>query len=325
MINLDLHLVKGIGVEFFLGGTLFLMATKKLKMRAKVEDTPTSKLRSAAQGLVEAEGNAWPQSLELVTNLKSELSVYRHRSLQKKIKQGKGHKWQTIHENFFNRPFYLFDDSGVALVFPDSATLDCKEVTCSWMMLPSQVRENYFAGSPTPDFFSSLPTSMIGSIFSQNYRVVEKSIIVGSPIYIQGEFKTTTQTHPIKADLKFKEFFSRVTQLRKNNTIFKQRLDQDHDGEVSKTEAESGIYSLATTILNRKVTNPLVASKYENINIINYGQFQKSENHELIIANCYENELLKILRSPLIYLLLFLGVGLVGHGIYNLLKLAQLN
>src|SRR5262245_60860904 len=107
----------GAGGGFNPGG-LFRRKGERASAR-HIQDTPRSKVATAPQGLVEVEGFAWPES-EVDKTLNGLEAVYRCLTLQRQDTEyddGKRRKvWKTVGGYSTGRPFYVVDETGLALV-----------------------------------------------------------------------------------------------------------------------------------------------------------------------------------------------------------------
>jgi len=107
----------GVGVYLFYHG-FRLLQRKRLIM-----NTPASKIRSAAMGLVEVSGLAsGPYTL---TAPITGVACYYFRTMVWQWKrQGKGNAWVKVADDGLHVPFYLEDNTGRVLVNPQGAELD---------------------------------------------------------------------------------------------------------------------------------------------------------------------------------------------------------
>lgn len=105
------------------GVYLFYRGFGMLQRKRLIMNTPASKIRSAAMGLVEVSGLATgPYTLRApITGLPC--YFYRSAAWQWK-QQGKNSQWVKVAEESMHVPFYLDDNTGRVLVNPQSAELD---------------------------------------------------------------------------------------------------------------------------------------------------------------------------------------------------------
>ena len=115
-----------MGIFLFLGYIIGigLLVNGFVLMRKKqvILNTPTSKIRSMALGLVELSGKAAPCRHALISPLLKEECVYYSYTVQEKGKN----TWVTILDGYSDLPFYLDDGTGMALVDPGRAETDLK-------------------------------------------------------------------------------------------------------------------------------------------------------------------------------------------------------
>ncbi|HLK33545.1 MAG TPA: GIDE domain-containing protein [Terriglobales bacterium] len=105
------------------GVYLFYRGFRMLQRKRLIEDTPTSKIRSAAMGLVEVSGLAnGPYTIPAPI---SQLPCYFHRTMVWiYVQSGKSKRWKKVVDDRLHVPFYLEDETGRVLVDPSNAELD---------------------------------------------------------------------------------------------------------------------------------------------------------------------------------------------------------
>jgi hypothetical protein len=116
---------------------LFHRGFRDLHIRRLIENTPTSKVRSMAMGMVEVTGRAEGRS-RLTAPFSGRDCVYWQVEVQTRGRKRDG--WRTVHRNSSGNPFFLRDETGVAMVYPREA--DCRlrhgvEEECLGISLPS--------------------------------------------------------------------------------------------------------------------------------------------------------------------------------------------
>jgi hypothetical protein len=110
-----------IGVA--VGVYLFYRGFRMLQRKRLIEDTPSSKVRSASMGLVELNGLATgPYTM---TAPITQVPCYYHRSMAWQWQQrGKNSEWVKVADESLHVPFYLDDNTGHVLVDPQGAEMD---------------------------------------------------------------------------------------------------------------------------------------------------------------------------------------------------------
>lgn len=148
------------------GPVMFASGFSAWRRRRLIADTPTSKIRSMAMGLVEVSGAAIPRS-SVEAPFSGKSCVYWKVDVSTRSRDG----WTVIHRESSSQPFYLRDETGIALVYPQGA--DCRldggvEEVCNGLTLPDCYAE-YLREHP-----SVLGTfARLGSLRFREYLVEE--------------------------------------------------------------------------------------------------------------------------------------------------------
>lgn len=101
---------------FFAGVSSFYKGFLLLKKKRLIENTPTSKIRSIAMGLVEVYGKVVPYNENLLMSQFSKKKCVYYRYIVEELRGGKSKNWETIQKSEEAVPFYLQDDTGSVLV-----------------------------------------------------------------------------------------------------------------------------------------------------------------------------------------------------------------
>jgi len=107
----------GLGMHLFYRG-FRLLARKRLIM-----NTPTSKIRSAATGLVEVSGLA-AGPFTITAPLTGRACYYYRTVAWQWKREGKNSRWVKVAEESFHLPFYLEDNTGHVLINPQGAEIE---------------------------------------------------------------------------------------------------------------------------------------------------------------------------------------------------------
>lgn len=117
------------------GPALFAGGFRDFRLKRLIENTPTARIRSMAMGLAEVNGQiecrsmvTAPFSGRACACWNVDISV-----------QGRKHHWTVVHRATSGQPFFLRDETGVALVYPRGA--DCRvhfavEEVCQGLVPP---------------------------------------------------------------------------------------------------------------------------------------------------------------------------------------------
>lgn len=117
------------------GPILFARGFRNLRKHQLITHTPTAKIRSMAMGLVELNGTVEPRSL-VTAPFSGRTCVFWQVEVAVK---GKYNSWHRVHQASSGQPFFLRDDTGLALVYPQGA--ECRlghgvEEECVGLTMP---------------------------------------------------------------------------------------------------------------------------------------------------------------------------------------------
>lgn len=164
---------------FMIAGMIFFIF-RTYHLYRMIADTPTSKIRSAPQGLVELIGTAKPWKAQHVNAPFSGLSCLWFSASIAEYHPGdkdNNGRWDTIWSDRSATPFELVDDTGTCVIFPGGAEF----VTATERMVYRNQRAITAAEMLNED-----------NSFNQKYRFTEAIVTDDEPLYALGEFKTVT-------------------------------------------------------------------------------------------------------------------------------------
>lgn len=177
---------------FVAGLACFGFGFKSLKLKRLIENTPSSKIRSMAMGLVEVHGKAKPDKTGVMKSPFSGTNcVYYEYVIQEYRRGRKSSHWVTVKKGSTTAPFILQDDTGMAHVNPNGANID----------LPVFSEHNSGTGKPPPqivqDFLSQNKVSFTGLFgWNKTMRYREYIIPLEETIYVLG----TADDNPFVAE-----------------------------------------------------------------------------------------------------------------------------
>ena len=118
ILNFHFLFILGGGISLFFGINAFIK-------KRKIENTPTSKIRSLAMGVVELNGSAvWKE--KLISPMSQNPCVYYDAEIQEYRKSGKSGKYVTIGEEKKGELFFVQDETGKVMVDASNAKIDVK-------------------------------------------------------------------------------------------------------------------------------------------------------------------------------------------------------
>ncbi len=181
------NILKVFAIDFMgigAGAYLFYKGFFWLNRKKLIENLPTSKIRSAAMGLVEIKGKAKPAVAEIRKSpLTGRDCVYYKYLVEKLVSSGKSSHWVPVRQEYSPEPFFVEDSTGKVLVDPKFAEL---KVNASYD------RESKWGKDPEPAVAKFLAKNKIrfeDRIFGANYtmRYREWVITPNMELYILGE------------------------------------------------------------------------------------------------------------------------------------------
>uniref|UniRef100_A0A832I5H1 RING-type E3 ubiquitin transferase n=1 Tax=Eiseniibacteriota bacterium TaxID=2212470 RepID=A0A832I5H1_UNCEI len=124
------------GAGLLAGPPMIVRGVRDLRTRQIVENTPTARIRSMAMGLVEVNGTVEARSLATAP-FSGRRCVYWQ--VEVAVRTSRRGGWRTVHAESSGQPFFLRDETGVALVYPHGA--ECRvrhavEEECHGLALP---------------------------------------------------------------------------------------------------------------------------------------------------------------------------------------------
>lgn len=194
----------------------------RLRESRLIEDTPTSRIRSAAQGYVELEGFArllpGPQIVSPLSRANCVWWRYQveHRRSYDDGKQRRS-EWETVRKVCSEELFLLADDSGSCIVDPFGA-----------QVLPS-LRRRWQGRTPWPiDVPAKTPWFSAG-----DYRYSEELVGIGDPLYALGGFRS--QSAVVSED-EARDVRELLADWKRNHRELLRRFDRSGDGQLSVEE-----------------------------------------------------------------------------------------
>jgi len=218
-------------------------AFRWLHIARMVEDTPTSRIRSAAQGYVELSGRC--RAMEGTRNLApltQRPCVWWHFRVQQKVESGTSGKrrrsWRTVNSGRSEQPFLLDDGTGSCIVQPTGAEILTGEST------------TWYGSTPWPT-----QAAGAGLLHTQGhrYRYFEERIYEHEQAYVLGQFRTHTSAG--RRDLQA-EATALLAEWKQDQAQLAERFDEDGDGKVSLGEWEHARQEAKHAVTRRNLDRP---------------------------------------------------------------------
>ncbi|MGH8442633.1 MAG: GIDE domain-containing protein [Nevskiaceae bacterium] len=186
-----------------------------------MENMPTSRLRSAAQGYVELEGDArLMEGPPIIAPLTKNRCIWWSFRIDEKQKSGKNSNWVTVERGRSDDCFELDDGTGKCVVDPDGANVI------------SRHSQTWYGSSRSPDVPPELGRGLLRAGFSR-YRYFEERLHFGEPLYALGTYRTQAggpDSFDEKLDLK--ELLEKWRADKRMMALF----DVNKDGAVDQKE-----------------------------------------------------------------------------------------
>lgn len=186
-------IVLGVGAVLNLVGWLHLWGIARA-----VNDTPTSRVASAAQGYVELHGTAQPHQGRQIPTPHTQLPCLWYRYT---VEHRSDNKWRTTHRDESTEPFDLDDGSGRCTLDPEGAHIE------------STHREVRTEG---------------------NVRYTEWLILKGDILYVLGHFNSDRPEDRV-LDARLDEG-NLLAEWKEDQADLHRRFDLDQDGKISDRE-----------------------------------------------------------------------------------------
>jgi hypothetical protein len=284
-------LVLGVAV---VGGAWF--AFRWLHIARMLEDTPTSRIRSAAQGYVELVGRCG--ALPGVSNpapLTQRPCVWWQYRVQRRAgstsKGGQRSKWQPVASGRSEQPFLLDDGTAECIVQPTGAEVLTTE-TITW-----------YGDTPWP---TEAPGRR--SAFGEpEYRYYEERIYEHEQVHVLGAFRTHSGAGQPNRDTAVAALLS---EWKQDQAELARRFDTDRDGRVSLEEWERAREEARQAVTQHHLEQPVQAA----LHVVG-----RPDSGQLFLIAAYpERELARRYRRRA--MLAFAGFGVATYALGWLLQ-----
>ena len=220
-----------IAILLTAGGGSAIYALTSIRDKRIIADTPTSKIRSAAQGYVELSGQGQPMEggQSLVSPLTRTPCIWYQSFVERASGSGSryGNRyWSTVSDDTSSEPFLINDGTGECVVDPESADVTAEE----YIWHGSSARPSR---RPNKGRFGKL-MDRFGILSLGGYRYTERLIRKNATVYAIGLFKTVGGAGAeldAKADVR-----DLIREWKENSAALLERFDKNKDGEIDLKE-----------------------------------------------------------------------------------------
>ncbi|SFM45671.1 E3 Ubiquitin ligase [Ectothiorhodospira mobilis] len=212
----ELLALEALLVALILGSLVaFVTGARRLRL---VADTPTARIRSAAQGPVELTGQAaLLPGPPIIAPLSGTPCAWYEYRVERRHRGNNGNtRWRTVHSGRSSDLFALDDDTGRCVVDPEGARVHTPH------------RERWHGHRANPQA-APLPAALLDG---GHYRYLERRIHPGDPLYALGHFRSHGGADPGP----LKDEVTALLREWKRDARRMAAIDTDGDGQVDLAE-----------------------------------------------------------------------------------------
>lgn len=204
----------------------FCCAFKAWVKNRVIEDTPTSRVRSAAQGYVELSGRGLlPTSAENKGPLTGMPCTWWRYKIEERRYAGRSRSWSTIQSDTSDAPFLLDDGTGQCLIDPRGAEV-----------FPG-ASDVWYGPSEWPEMHIPNGTGIFGwlvdTFVTDKYRYTEHRLQPHEQLYAIGAFRSLGGVSVESPDAAIAEL---LRAWKQDQAALLARFDSNHDGTLSSDE-----------------------------------------------------------------------------------------
>ncbi len=239
----DFWMIVGILVCLTISG--FIGAFYFFMRKRIMEDTPTSKIRSAAQGYVELSGRGdLMEGPEIIAPLTSKYCTWYSYKVEERRRSGKNSHWATVEKGKSDELFLIVDDTGQCVIDPEGASVTTTE------------KDVWYGNSAQP---ARGPATGGGLLSSGRYRYTEKRLHPQETLYAIGLFNTVGGAGDVfdpESDVR-----AILKEWKQDTRTLLAKFDKNKDGEIDmeewQTVREAALQEVMTKHGERKADAPV--------------------------------------------------------------------
>ncbi|MGC2030052.1 MAG: GIDE domain-containing protein [Steroidobacteraceae bacterium] len=228
----------------------FWWACKSWAKNRAIADTPTSRIRSAAQGYVELSGHGvMPPNAANKGPLTAIPCTWWRYKIEERSGAGRSDSWATIDSGTSEAPFLLDDGTGRCLVDPRGAEV-----------FPG-IKDVWYGSTDWPDVRIPNGTGIFGWLVdacaSGKYRYTEHRLQPNDQVCALGAFRSVGGASVEDPDAAVTEL---LREWKRDQATLLARFDTDHDGTLSAAEWEQARAAARKEFLEGRAAQPLSPS-----------------------------------------------------------------
>ncbi|MCB1874935.1 MAG: hypothetical protein KDH88_03080 [Chromatiales bacterium] len=264
-----------VSVLMALAVAALYLGTRRFHWYRLIQDTPTSRIRSAAQGYVELQGvGKHMDGPPIVSPLSNQPCVWYRYRVERRQRSGNARNWSTAEAGSSDSLFLIDDGSGHCVVNPDGA-----------QVVPALSRTWYGDSARPMEPPSWSP--MFGG-WTHGYRYREELIPLGSRLYAMGHFRTlggSADEFSMAEDIR-----ELLRAWKRDMPALLRRYDSNNDGTLDLREWEK---------VRAQARGQVLAERFEQARKpgINTLSDPGDEAYPFLLAGISENVLVKRYRA----------------------------
>jgi hypothetical protein len=225
----------------------FWYAFKAWRKNRVIEDTATSRIRSAAQGYVELSGRGIlpPDAVNRGPLTGVPCTWWRYK-IEERSSSGRSRSWSTIQSDTSAAPFLLDDGTGQCLVDPRGAEV-----------FPG-ARDVWYGPSEWPEVRIPNGTGVFGwlvdTLVTGKYRYTEYRLQPHEHVCALGAFRSLGGVSVEDPDAAVTEL---LREWKQDQKTLLARFDSNHDGTLSGAEWDQARAAARKQVLDGRATQPL--------------------------------------------------------------------
>ena len=199
------------------------LALRSWRLARVIDDTPASRIRSAAQGYVEIGGRArLPPPATNPAPLSGRTCCWWSYRIERRQSSGRNSEWETIEHRVSEVPFVLEDETGSCQVHPQGADVRPKD------------RSVWYGSESWPSTRPNAPQTIFARL--SGYRYTENRIPELETVHVIGDFRTVGGA--TAADTTG-EVMHLLDDWKRDQPALLERFDVNRDGVLSMEEWEA--------------------------------------------------------------------------------------
>jgi hypothetical protein len=220
----------------------FWFAIKAWARNRAIEDTPTSRIRSAAQGYVELSGRGiLPSNSPNKGPLTGKPCTWWRYKIEERGSSGRSRSWTTLQSDTSDVPFLLDDGTGQCLIDPRGAEV-----------FPG-ASDVWYGPSEWPEIHIPDGTGIFGrlvdTLATDKYRYTEHRLQPQEQVYAIGAFRSLGGVSVENPDAAVADL---LREWKQDQAALLARFDADRDGTLSSQEWEQARAAARREVLGRR-------------------------------------------------------------------------